>query len=193
MTESIPSQDALLLSDEEIEQIFLSNGFKKKEQADGTLALNDYVLTAAKALLEVQRKRLNLFDPMEEMMALIGAGATLQEVVDFLIEHQKILSPKSVSLYDLPVPEIRYGSESGALFQLAQLYEFAERAQCAKYSHNSVHQYKKQKAHELMLLIEKYWSLAFNEGKENRTHDTKNGDASKTYYQIKQLLRELSV
>lgn len=184
---------SLLLSDQEIEQIFLANGFKKKQQEDGSLALNDYVFTAAKALLEVQRKRLDLFDPAEEIMALIGAGATLQEVVDWLIEHQKILAPASISLDTLAPPDIRYGCDKGALFDLAQLYDFARRAQAVKYAHTSIHQYKKEKTSELMQLIEQYWMLAFNEGKENRTHDTKNGDAQKTYYKIKQILRELSV
>jgi hypothetical protein len=41
----------------------------------------------------------------------------------------------------------------------------------------------------LLGLIERYWNLAWQEGKEGRTHDTPDGDAGETLHQIRQALR----
>lgn len=38
-------------SDDEIKAVLLANGFKEKEQADGTMDLNQYVYTAVRELL----------------------------------------------------------------------------------------------------------------------------------------------
>lgn len=39
------------MTDEEIEQIALANGFKRKRQPDGSMALNPYVFDFARALI----------------------------------------------------------------------------------------------------------------------------------------------
>lgn len=40
--------------------------------------------------------------------------------------------------------------------------------------------------------IDRYWNLAYAEGVEGRTHDTKDGDAQKTSMEIDRLINELS-
>lgn len=39
------------------------------------------------------------------------------------------------------------------------------------------------------VLLERYWDIAWQEGRENRTHDTPEGDAGETLQRIHQALR----
>lgn len=45
---------------------------------------------------------------------------------------------------------------------------------------------------ELLSLIDRYWDLAYTEGKEGRDHDTEEGDAALCRYEIEKRIRELN-
>lgn len=66
------------VTDRDIKEIFLANGFKEKPQDDGSYNLNDYVFTAARALLEFAAQpsdgALTCCTPTAEEKALLAAG-----------------------------------------------------------------------------------------------------------------------
>ena len=49
-----------------------------------------------------------------------------------------------------------------------------------------------QRTRKLRDLIDKYWCLAYAEGKENRTHDTEEGDAQRVSIAIDKAITALS-
>jgi hypothetical protein len=48
------------------------------------------------------------------------------------------------------------------------------------------------KTDALVALIDRYWDLAYAEGKEGRSRDTENGDAQTCWYEINKLIRALA-
>lgn len=49
-----------------------------------------------------------------------------------------------------------------------------------------------KKARSLRELIDQYWSLAYAEGREGRTHDTEAGDAQRVSLEIDSAIRDIS-
>lgn len=73
-----------LLTDSEIQSILLSKGFKLKEQKDGTMALNSYVLPAIKEIISTINLRVYVKDiyKAEEIVSSLDVERSFKKLLD---------------------------------------------------------------------------------------------------------------